>query len=79
MRKIENETCDIERGYYGSINTSFDRILIEGPKDGESAFKECRNIEILNSTLNLRYPCWHDINLTMKNCCMGETCRAAFW
>lgn len=79
MPEIKNVTCDIERGFYGYANTSFSNITIDGPADGESAFKECKNITITSSTLNLRYPCWHNVYLTIKDCVMGGTCRAAFW
>jgi len=79
MENIKNVVSDVERGFYGSVNISFDNVTIDGPADGESAFKECKNIEIINSNLNLRYPCWHDINVKLINCKMGPTCRAAFW
>jgi len=76
---IENKTFDEERALYGS-----DRILVthcrfDGPADGESAFKECRDIQVSDSYLNLRYPFWHDKGLQIHNCEMTQLCRAALW
>src|SRR5574344_1074122 len=79
MKLIENQTSDIERAFYGSKSTCFSNIKIAGPVDGESAFKECRNIEILHSRLSLRYPCWHNTNLNMTNTKLDKTARAPFW
>lgn len=79
MKKIVSETRDEERAFYGSRNISFSNINIEGPADGESAFKECKNIEVLDSHLALRYPFWHDTNAVINNCKLEETARASFW
>ena len=76
---IKNEIRDDERAYYGSKNTDFENITIEGPADGESAFKESRDISVINSKLNLRYPFWHVVDLKVKFSKFSETCRAAFW
>lgn len=79
MKKITNITNDIERAFYNSNDCYFDKINIDGPADGESAFKECSNIEVDNSFFNLRYPFWHNDNLILKNSKMTDLCRAAFW
>lgn len=79
MKTILNETHDEERAFYGSKNTIFDKVTIDGPLDGESAFKECKNIDIKNSVLNLRYPCWHNTNTNYENLKMNDTARAPFW
>ena len=57
MKKITNITNDIERAFYNSNDCYFDKINIDGPADGESAFKECSNIEVDNSFFNLRISC----------------------
>lgn len=79
MKHIKNEIKDIERAYFGSKNTRFDNVTIAGEQDGESAFKECRNIEINKSKLQLRYPCWHDTKLSIRNTTLSDTARAPFW
>ena len=40
----ENETHDEERSFYGVKNAIIKNCTIDGPADGESAFKECRDI-----------------------------------
>lgn len=75
----ENEIHDEERAYYGLKNAVVKNATIDGPADGESAFKECRDIVVEDSYLNLRYPFWHDENLKIENCEMTEGCRAALW
>ena len=79
MKTIRNEVRDDERAFYGSKNIEFKKIKIEGPADGESAFKECSNIQVLDSSLKLRYPFWHDTKLLVSNCRMTKTCRAPIW
>ena len=80
MRKVvKNEYRDDERAYYGSSEVSFSSIHIEGPTDGESAFKECRNIDISKSTFKLRYPFWHNTNVEYKNLKLTKTARAPWW
>lgn len=79
MEKIKEVTHDEERAFYGSKDISFDEVNISGPTDGESAFKECSNIEVSNSKLNLRYPFWHDTNLRIFNSSFAQTARAPLW
>ena len=43
---IQNITTGQERAFYGSKNVHFKNITIDGIEQGESAFKECRNITI---------------------------------
>lgn len=51
----------------------------DGPADGESAFKESRDVTVDHCFFNLRYPFWHDTGLKSKNSEMTEFCRAALW
>lgn len=76
---IKNEVRDEERAYYGSQNCEFDNVVIFGPADGESAFKECKNNIVKNSQINLRYPFWHNDKLKVKFTTLGEGCRAPLW
>ena len=51
----------------------------DGPADGESAFKECTDIQVEACFFNLRYPFWHDRNLSITDSELTDKCRAALW
>ena len=44
MKLIENQTFDEERALYGGNDIHAVNVRFDGPADGESAFKECKNI-----------------------------------
>lgn len=44
METIENKTFDEERALYASDGVTVKHCRFDGPADGESAFKESRNI-----------------------------------
>lgn len=79
MELIKNKIFDEERALYGRDGLRVENCSFDGPADGESAFKECRNIEVSESFFNLRYPFWHDKRLAIHNSEMTELCRAALW
>lgn len=80
MRKvIENVTLDGERALYGSKNILIRKVAFDGPADGESAVKECEDIEAENCFCNLRYPFWHVHGLKIRDTEMTGLCRAALW
>ena len=79
MLVYENEIHDEERAFYGLKDATVKKCKIDGPADGESAFKECRNIQVEDTFLNLRYPFWHVDGVKIKDCHMTENCRAALW
>ncbi|MCI9077624.1 MAG: DUF3737 family protein [Lachnospiraceae bacterium] len=79
MTVIENKTFDMERALYGSDGLSASKCIFDGPADGESALKECSNIQISDCYFNLRYPFWHDKVLSISGSEMTEKCRAALW
>lgn len=80
MKKIiENVSLDEERALYGSKNLIIKGVSFDGPADGESAVKECEDIEAENCFCNLRYPFWHVHGLKIRNTEMTELCRAALW
>lgn len=76
---IKDKIFDEERALYNLQNATVQNCIIDGPADGESAFKECRSITVNDSKLMLRYPLWHCIDLKVNNCYFGETCRAGMW
>ena len=79
MELIQNHMLDQERALYGSKNLKVEQCSFDGPADGESAIKECQDIQISDSFFNLRYPFWHDKRVEIQNCEMSELCRAALW
>ena len=79
MNYIEDMTYDQERALYGSRELMVRACRFDGPADGESAFKECRDIRVEDCFFNLRYPFWHDHGLTLKSSELTPLCRAALW
>lgn len=79
MTVIENKTFDMERALYGSEGLIVNGCVFDGPADGESALKECKDIKISDCLFNLRYPFWHDHGLCISGSDMTEKCRAALW
>lgn len=80
MKKIvENQTFDEERALYGSQGVWVKNCAFDGPADGESAFKESREVQVEKCFFNLRYPFWHVDGLYISDCEMTDLCRAALW
>ena len=79
MEMIQNRTFDEERALYGVNDILIRDCAFDGPADGESAFKEGRDIAVDHCFFNLRYPFWHDMGLKIENSEMTELCRAALW
>lgn len=79
MKTITNKTFDMERALYGARELIVTDCNFDGPADGESAFKEGRQLQIRNCFFNLRYPFWHDTELIIEKSLMTENCRAALW
>ena len=79
MRTIQNQTFDEERALYGNSDILVKDCSFDGPADGESAFKECKDVQVAHIFFNLRYPFWHDQGVTIRDSEMTELCRAALW
>ena len=79
MKIVENQIFDEERAFYGTDGIEIRNCRFEGDADGESAFKESRNITVEDCFWNLRYPFWHDKTLEIKNTELTDKCRAALW
>lgn len=79
MTTYKDLTFDEERALYGSRGAEVVNCRFDGPADGESALKESRDITVKDSFFNLRYPFWHDTNLTISGSEMTPLCRAALW
>ena len=76
---VEGQTFDEERALYASRDITVKNCRFDGPADGESAFKESRNVRVEDCFFNLRYPFWHDAGLEIDRCELTELCRAALW
>lgn len=79
MKTIISKTFDEERALYAVQDVIVKDCTFDGPADGESAFKEGRNVTVEGCFFNLRYPFWHDDGLKIEGSEMTELCRAALW
>ncbi len=79
MTLIENQIFDEERALYGSADVTVKHCKFQGPADGESALKESNDVIVEDCFWDLRYPFWHDTNLTISRTELTEKCRAALW
>ena len=79
MKTISDIIFDEERALYGETGLLVRDCSFDGPADGESAFKEGKDLRVEGCFFNLRYPFWHDEGLTIRDSRMTELCRAALW
>ena len=54
MQRYENLVLDEERALYAVRDAEIIRCKFEGPADGESALKECRDVVVRDSGFRLR-------------------------
>ena len=76
---VSHQTLDEERALYGLQNAWVEDVTFAGPADGESALKECRDIDVTRCQFDLRYPFWHTEGFSVSESSLSETCRAAMW
>lgn len=79
MREIKGKVFPQERALYGEENLRLVDCSFAGEEDGESALKECKQIELENCLMQLRYPLWHGEDLRLDRVKMTDTCRASLW
>ena len=79
MKQIEHCKLDEERALYALKDAQVRNCEFAGPADGESALKECRNIEVEDCLFRLRYPFWHTEHARIRRIDMNVDCRAAMW
>lgn len=79
MREIKNQIFGEERALYGAEDVRLVSCTFAGEADGESALKECKNVECIDCRFDLRYPLWHDDGAALLRCVMSDSCRAALW
>jgi len=73
---ISNQFFEGERPLFGKND-----IRIENVKfyPGESAIKECRNVEAYQCEFMCKYPFWHNNNTVIEDCLFTVYSRAAIW
>ena len=76
---IKNIISDEERALYNTQNAKILNCTFVGEKDGESALKESRDIQIKNTHFCLRYPLWHVQKFSVETSIFTDTCRAPIW
>ncbi|MBE6631305.1 MAG: DUF3737 family protein [Ruminococcaceae bacterium] len=79
MTEIKGKVFDEERALYNLKDTRVKACRFEGPRDGESALKESRNVEVKDCSFSLRYPLWHSKGFKLVNSKMDTLTRAPIW
>ena len=77
--EIKGQVYDEERSLYNLKDTNVYDCKFSGEKDGESPFKEARNIKADKCHFDLRYAFWHVTNGEIVNSTFSNTARAPFW
>lgn len=65
-----------ERPLFASHGLRLENVVIHA---GESALKECSDIEAVNCRFEGKYPFWHVDRFTVKDCLFTPGARAALW
>ncbi|MBO4844558.1 MAG: DUF3737 family protein [Bacteroidales bacterium] len=76
MDRISDLVLGGERPLYASHNLIIENVTIE---DGESAIKECGNLEVTGCRFQGKYPLWCCSDTIVKDCHFTEGARAAIW
>ena len=76
MELIKDTHYEGERPLFATHNLHLENVTIH---TGESALKECSNIEAINCRFEGKYPFWHNDGFVVKNCLFTEGARAALW
>jgi len=79
MKEINGQTFELERSLYNLKDTLVKDCKFSGKADGESPFKEARDIKVDGCHFDLRYALWHVINGEIVNSSFSNTARAPFW
>ncbi len=78
-KKIEQKIFDEERSLYNLSGAHLIGCKFEGPQDGESPLKQCKNLCLTDCDFSLRYPLWHNRNTQMEGCTFTNLSRAPMW
>ena len=76
MKTIKDAVYGGERPLFASHGLRLEHVTIE---PGESALKECSDIEAAECEFQGKYPFWHTDGFTVRNCLFRPGARAALW
>ncbi len=76
MKQIKNTEYEGERPLFASHGLFLENVTIH---TGESALKECSDIEAVNCRFEGKYPFWHNDGFVVRNCFFTDGARAALW
>lgn len=76
MKLIKDTEFGGERPLFGNHDVRMENVTIHA---GESAIKECSNIEADHCRFEGKYPFWHVDGFVVKDCLFTEGARAALW
>lgn len=76
MRQFVQEIFEGERAFYAESGAVLQSCVFKG---GESAVKECSDLEIYNSIFEWKYPVWYSKKLLFDGCTVLKDGRAGFW
>ncbi len=74
MELIKNTSFEGERPLFANSGLRLEGVTVF---PGESALKECKNIEAFNCEFQGKYPFWHNDGFVIENCLFKEGARAA--
>lgn len=77
--RIVGKSYDEERVLYNLKDSRVVNCKFGGPKDGESALKESRNVVLDNCKFSMRYPLWHSNKFSLLNSSFDVNTRAPIW
>lgn len=73
---ISNQFFEGERPLFGTKDLRLENVKFY---PGESAIKECNNIEAYKCEFMCKYPFWHNDNALIEHCLFSVYSRAAIW
>lgn len=76
MELVKDKEFGGERPLFGRHGLRLENVTIHA---GESALKECSDIEAENCRFEGKYPLWHVDGLVIGHCLFTEGARAALW
>lgn len=76
MELIKDAEFGGERPLFASQDIKLENVTIHA---GESALKECSNVEVENCRFEGKYPFWHVDGFKINNSLFTEGARAALW
>lgn len=76
MQLIKDQTFEGERPLFESHGLRLENVYIG---EGESAIKECSDIEAVDCRFEGKYPFWHVHGFNIHNCLFEVGARSALW